>query len=30
MVISIGKGNWMDDFEEFRIECDNKRNGRDK
>ena len=23
-----GKGNWMDDFEEFRIECDNKRNGR--
>jgi len=25
-----GKGNWMDDFEEFRIECDDKRNGRKK
>jgi len=25
-----GKGNWMDDYEEFRIMCDNKRNGRDK
>ena len=23
-----GKGNWMDDFEEFRIMCDDKRNGR--
>jgi len=25
-----GKGNWMDNFEEFRIQCNNKRNGRDK
>ena len=25
-----GKRNWMDDFEEFRIECDDKRNGRKK
>jgi len=23
-----GKGNWMDDFEEFRVMCDNKRNER--
>lgn len=23
-----GKGNWTEDFEEFRIQCDNKRNGR--
>ena len=22
------KGNWMDDYEEFRIQCNNKRNGR--
>jgi len=23
-----GKGNWMDDYEEFKIQCNNKRNGR--
>jgi len=23
-----GNGNWMDDYEEFMIQCNNKRNGR--
>ena len=23
-----GKGNWMNDYEEFRVQCDNKRNGK--